>query len=91
MEEDECCPLSDSDCEDVDTISIVNYNGACGVFMEVATFEDLLERALEHWAINTLTNPKDWNLTNNRGDIWPPHIEIADYSPEMVFLRKVQP
>eukprot|EP01118_Nematostelium_gracile_P018009 TRINITY_DN7852_c0_g1_i1.p1 TRINITY_DN7852_c0_g1~~TRINITY_DN7852_c0_g1_i1.p1 ORF type:complete len:278 (-),score=72.73 TRINITY_DN7852_c0_g1_i1:216-1049(-) len=91
MEDDFYDSASDSDCEDVDIISIVNYNGACGIFMKVPTFEELLERALEHWEINTLTNPKDWMLTNHRGDVWPPHIEIADYSPEMVYLRKVKP
>jgi len=71
----------------VSTIT-VDYERMKGTFIQVNTFRDLLDCALEYWEMNELTTPKDWVLTNEKGAMWPLSEGIRTYSPEVVYLKR---
>jgi len=92
QDEDEYGDSDVSDDEDEDppiipTIS-VDYEGMKGIFIQVSTFKELLQCALEYWEMNELTSPKDWVLTNEKGAMWPLHESTQTYSPEVVYLKR---
>jgi len=82
--------LSDEDESDTLPISTitVDYEGMRGAFIQVATFRDLLECALEYWEMNELTSIKDWILTNETGAMWPLSQNVRTYSPLLVYLKR---
>jgi len=71
----------------INTIT-VDFEGMRGTFVQVATFRDLLDCALEYWEMNELTTPKNWVLTSEKGAIWPLNDNIDKYSPEVVYLKR---
>lgn len=70
------------------TTITVDYEGMKGVFVQVTTFRELLECALEYWDMSELTNPKNWMLTNEKGAVWPLNENIDKFCPEVVYLKR---
>lgn len=70
------------------TTITVDYEGMKGVFVQVTTFRDLLECALEYWDMSELTSPKNWMLTNEKGAMWPLNENIDKFCPEVVYLKR---
>jgi len=90
VDDGESYGLSDEDENDnlpLSTIT-VEYEGMRGVFIQVATFKDLLECALDYWEMNELTSIKDWILTNETGAMWPLNQRATTYSPDVVYLKR---
>jgi len=71
----------------INTIT-VDFEGMRGTFVQVSTFRDLLDCALEYWEMNELTSPKNWILTNDKGAIWSLNENIDKYSPEVVYMKR---
>jgi len=71
----------------INTIT-VDFEGMRGTFVQVSTFRDLLDCALEYWEMNELTSPKNWILTNEKGAIWPLNENIDKFSPEVVYMKR---
>jgi hypothetical protein len=70
------------------TTITVDYEGMKGTFIQISTFRNLLNCALEYWEMNELTSPKEWTLTNDKGAIWPLDQNIQTFSPEVVYLKR---
>jgi hypothetical protein len=70
------------------TTITVDYEGMKGVFVQVTTFRELLECALEYWDMSELTSPKNWMLTNEKGAVWPLNENIDKFCPEVVYLKR---